>query len=93
MLYIAGFFRILLDVGRHSIVKKRRNPAVYVASVCAPAAVLLVGKGDPGPVAEIAAQPVAEATPPAADTHPPAADPNAAAGGWVSAAGGVASAT
>lgn len=79
MLYIAGFFRILLDVGRHSIVKKRRNPAVYVASVCAPAAVFLVGKGDPGPVAEIAAQPVAEATPPAADTNPPAADPNAAA--------------
>lgn len=58
MLYIAPIPRILLGVGRHSIAKKRRNPSVYIASVCAPAAVLLVGKGDPGQVVDV--QPVVE---------------------------------
>ena len=41
-----------------------------MASVCAPAAVLLVAKGDPGPVAEIAAQPVVEPAAAAAPTGP-----------------------
>lgn len=75
MLYIPLFFRILLGVGRHSIAKKRRNPAVYVASVCAPAAVLLVGKGDPGPLPEISTRPVAEAAPLAVDSQPAATEP------------------
>ncbi|MDY6997666.1 MAG: hypothetical protein SW019_13780 [Actinomycetota bacterium] len=56
-------------MGRHSIAKKRRNPSVYVASVCAPAAVLLVGKGDPGPTVEVAeVQPVAQSATAATDT-------------------------
>ncbi|KWX69044.1 hypothetical protein [Mycobacterium sp. NAZ190054] len=42
---------MLLDVGRHSIAKKRRNRSVYVVSALAPAAVVLLGvKGDAAPV-------------------------------------------
>jgi hypothetical protein len=62
----------LLNVGRHSIAKKRRNPSVYVVSALAPAAVFLAVKGDTGPVpVSVEEKPVAAPAPPVEDLAPP----------------------
>ena len=59
---------MLLLVGRHSLVKERRNPSVFLASVLAPAAVFLVVKGDSSPPADaLDVEPVAEQAPAVVD--------------------------
>ena len=64
MVYFADFFVILLNVGRHSLPKQRRNPSVYLVSALAPAAVFLAVRGDAGPVATVAdEEPVAAPAP------------------------------
>jgi len=68
MLYFPAFTVMLHFVGRHSLVKERRNPSMFLASVLAPAAVFLVVKGDSGPPAEVPdVAPVAEQVPAVAD--------------------------
>jgi len=59
---------MLLFVGRHSLAKERRNPSVFLASVLAAAAVVLVVKGDSRPPAEgLDVEPVAQQAPAVVD--------------------------